>query len=278
VVNSAYDHIGLKALAGYQKQVMATLQDNGDDNDEYDEYDIHSSPWQDLMDVDLPTVPTTPGPAPQLQPSHSDPIIVSSSLQPRPLGAPLPAAILLENCSYQETQSQLEKRVKVLSLALSKLGGKCLVCWCWGQGSRPKHQKIFACCAGQNGNSHNLSDWITLKRSIDLKGRRHKYCWSCGLPAGRQYQPVGHGDEIGKAKCAFEDFAYLAIFSIWIKPNHLAECRNSFPGIPPAMSDIHTLAQWCNQVEGQGTFWNGLEIVIWLCGKIMGLEDLQRTV
>lgn len=177
-------------------------------------------------------------------------------------------SVSLDVAALQLQRRQKYDKGRILSHMASFLLGKCVICWA----SRnlltpimPRHQPFIHCREQQQGFLDHALGWIAFKKKLHLP--KYKYCYRCGTSQETQYQPTVHpifkpGERM---ECPIEDFVVLLIWYIRHDKVIWSKAVEAFraTGLSFSLNNI-CFAQWCSSGDNDGSFYNGLELVMWL--------------
>jgi hypothetical protein len=173
----------------------------------------------------------------------------------------------IEAAFYNSQVACKMSKVEVLTSMTRFLAGKCFVCWArTGNPNVPKtkdHHFFFSCRLPNERFITNGGGWMALKKRIHFQVP-YSHCFKCGLPQG-EFMPPTHPEFIAKEKlvCPFEDFTAVLAWAVFLDEKLLKEASKFFTELKPKMKteDFYT---WINEGEGPESFYNALELVMWL--------------
>jgi hypothetical protein len=175
-------------------------------------------------------------------------------------------------------QKKLSKAAKAdkLSTMVHYLLGKCPVCWArTGQYDVVKtqsHTYFLDCNDTSNpGYTPNANGWWGLKKMLHFQS--YEYCFRCGLPQG-DYMPTSHPPFMKgrRLECPLEDFVAVLCWFVFTNASTYKAARQAFPGLKSKMLTAQ-FADWANQTAGDDSFYNGLELVIWMWEQLQGYTE-----
>ena len=158
------------------------------------------------------------------------------------------------------------QKEKILSEMINFLNGSCYVCWAKKGELIPKttdHKPFIHCHQSEDPKFvDNATGWWQMKKQIQLG--KYEYCFQCGLPQAK-YMPSGHppfrkGQPMA---CPFEDIVAILTWFVFMDPPIYEKACTAFHGLRPRMT-IEDFTSWAKREEGLGSFYNALELVIWL--------------
>ncbi|KIJ31915.1 hypothetical protein M422DRAFT_53144 [Sphaerobolus stellatus SS14] len=216
---------------------------------------------------------------PHVAPLHTRPMPYSmfqshtaSSSSQRPLQIPtsnIPTVSILSNVMEQQQKLSMRRhKDTVLDRAFADTIDRCLVCWIWGCILIPKHERPFTNCQSAPARSlPELRGWISLQKQTKslFITNSHHHCYSCGLPSGASQLP-SHGDGV-EPQCSNRDWAFLILGAFFYYPHLRTEAAKAFPMIPQ-LSKWNDFIAWCTIFNPYPLYWNGLELVIWICQQM----------
>src|SRR5204862_7460008 len=173
----------------------------------------------------------------------------------------------LDTALYQQLLKNKNEKAMVISEMTSRLLGKCYICWAKGSSTLPaktSDHKFFVSCQQPHEEKWvpNATGWWSLKKGFKLMC--FEYCYWCGLPQG-QYQPSAHPPitQGHQMPCILQDFVAVLCWFVFMDSGVYRQASEVFAGLKPGMTQ-EEFTVWINQVKDAGSFYNGLELVIWL--------------
>ncbi|KIJ31745.1 hypothetical protein M422DRAFT_53228 [Sphaerobolus stellatus SS14] len=181
------------------------------------------------------------------------------------------AGIMRERLQYESAQRTLKDKAAIMERATSDILGNCPVCWALHGGMhKARHRpysKYFRECLGMK-YVEQAGGWIYAKKKIRFRQEHGWHCWTCGIPQG-EHRPTAHGDKTGSSNCVMEDWVILLAWTVMIVPDLWEDARNDFPDLPQLDLGPDRIGEWCMGLRGRDYFYNGLEVAIWLCSRVL---------
>jgi hypothetical protein len=164
---------------------------------------------------------------------------------------------------HQYKQQKLAK-AKIISDMARFLLGRCYVC-CFKTGANTKktpNHNYFVSCENPPRYNPNAMGWMSLKRSLQFA--KYQYCHFCGLPQN-EFLPSCHPPfEPGRnIVCPLEDLVAVICWHVFIHKDIYIAAREKFTDLALLMSSKE-FGIWVNTEPGPGSFYNGLELALWL--------------
>ena len=176
-------------------------------------------------------------------------------------------SVQVDAALYHQQVISKEQRAADISTMVSCLEGTCQVCWIRTGNFKPKGHIPFLQCRLPCTPSfvESANGWWTLKKQASLP--RYQYCYWCGLPQA-PFRPEKHPqpNKENAGPCCFADFVPIMCWIVFTDKQVFEEARKTFSGLAERMS-IAQFTQWYQTDNNPTTFYNGLELALWLWQK-----------
>lgn len=217
-----------------------------------------------IAQVDISTLTSAPT-QPSTLPIAVQPVPAPSPSPPCASNPEMRASLMLDAALNTQQKRVLNAKVEQMSALLHHTHGKCVVCWAWKSVHVPKgpSHKPFVTCVPPGERFTASYGWIGFKKRIALTAMH--YCFRCGFPQ-EPFRPDPHpqfarGENI---ICDWDDtVAHILWFVLHDPPTWTRAIAFFGEDALKHNMNLDAFVAWVNKDDTSGTFYNGLELVLW---------------